>query len=1277
MRKYIQSLQKASIIFCCFFAICTYAQNPVVKVDLNVSGRTEVETNDPNYLSWIPDNAVSTSKQFNGVTFTFKKVGNNGSALRSIWFKEGVQAPNFARLECDGIYVDGGNAGAQIELTISGLSAGTHSLMAFHNALDNPATNTFAPIDVLVNGKLEIDNLVMSRRATSMSDIQSSYVTFNVSAGQNIVILYRAETSASVSNKNVYINGFELNTPNVKNQAKDPYPADGDFHTDGDNKSVQLKWLAGSGAVRHRIYFGTDESCVRNGTTTSSCYKGEQTANDFAVSGMYSMETYFWRVDEITGGGVVTKGNVWTFRPRQLAFPGAEGYGCYAIGGRGGRVVYVTNLNDSGPGSLRHAIEVEEGPRTIMFDVGGVIVSSGRMTLSDPYVTVAGQTAPGQGICIRKAPFGLTGNDVIGRFIRIQIGYGITYDGMGLTGANHSIMDHCSINFAIDEQFSSRGAKNVTLQRTFIAEALNVADHDKKEPGSAHGFAGTISGLTGSYHHNLLAHNEGRNWSMGDAINGSGIWSSKLDIFNNVVYNFGGRATDGEVHQVNFVNNYYKKGPAPSRDYMFTLDIKSYGSGTQQCYYRGNILTNPNGSNICSENDNSCGRRINLESGLTMPSYEIWPNRPLFESHATIHSARDAFRVVLSDVGANQPYQSERDIRIINETKNGTARYKGSKSGKAGLPDRESDVGGFDNFLTSSRPSDWDTDRDGLPDFWERMIGTSPNSPAGNFSDSNADPDGDGYTNLEDYLNWLAEPHYFVSYNGSQTINLSDMFRGFGSSASFSVDNVENGTVSISGNTATFRTKDCGFASFTLKATESGFTMSRQVGVFVESVTPGQCSLKKYDCAGVENGSAALDDCGLCVGGNTGRVACTGAIQGEDFCDAIGIEESKNGGFIGEAYINFDNELNSSGVWNILADRDMTVSIGVRYANGGTTARGMNLLVNGTVQAAIIGASTGDWTTWRGEYVTLSLLQGVNQLELRSLSSDGGPNIDLFSYSTTGLTFAGCEEDCQGVVGGAAFTDECGVCVGGTTGKTACVQDCAGQWGGTAYKDGCGVCVGGETGLEVCSGGLEAEEACDVLGIMLEDRNEGFSGAGYVNTDNVKDAFASWVLRSSSDGVYTLSFRFANGGGDLSRDARVLINGEDKGILLFPPTTTWTDWTFATILLDLASGIHELRLEAVTEGGLANLDILYMSEGLSAAGCLVTGIVGDQSVIFNVHPNPTEGKVNWKIGQPWDLLNSKGIHLQSGNGKELDLSEYDSGIYFIKTESQVVKIIKR
>jgi hypothetical protein len=219
-----------------------------------------------------------------------------------------------------------------------------------------------------------------------------------------------------------------------------------------------------------------------------------------------------------------------------------------------------------------------------------MIQLTSRLVLSQPYITVAGQTAPGKGICIRSAPFGVTGNDAVVQNVRVRLGGGPTLDGMGLTGANYSIIDHCSISWTIDEAFSSRGGKNITLQKTLISEALNAAGHKNYPAGTEHGYAATIGGDIGSFHHNLLAHCYGRNWSLGGGADGSGAYIGKMDITNNVVYNWGSRTTDGGTKEVNFVNNYYKPAAGSKIFVAFSADNENVGTGTQRCYFSGNVM---------------------------------------------------------------------------------------------------------------------------------------------------------------------------------------------------------------------------------------------------------------------------------------------------------------------------------------------------------------------------------------------------------------------------------------------------------------------------------------------------------------------------------------------------------------------------------------------------------------------------------------------------------------------------------------------------------------
>ncbi|MES2921814.1 MAG: hypothetical protein V4819_09710 [Verrucomicrobiota bacterium] len=435
------------------------------------------------------------------------------------------------------------------------------------------------------------------------------------------------------------------------------------------------------------------------------------------------------------------------------AFPGAEGYGRLAKGGRGGRVIAVTNLDDDGPGSLRAAVEAT-GPRTVVFNIGGTIRLKKKLVIKkdNGQLTIAGQSAPGKGIMVRDYTFGMMGaDDVILRFIRTRVGTasGDTMDGMGMSGgANNCIYDHCSISWTMDEAFSSRGAKNITLQRTLISEALNVAGHRKYEAGKGHGFAASINGEIGSFHHNLLAHCAGRNWSMA-----GGMTKTKpvrtvgdLDLLNNVVYNWVHRTTDGEIHQVNFVNNYYKPGPATKKKTAMTIEFyETLDDTTAKYYISGNVMPGVFGANEVKKS-----YEIKEQP---KQKYEFIVDKPLWEFHVKIQPAEEAYENVLNNVGCNVPALDDHDKRIIEEVRKGTTTYKGSKTGLPGIIDNESDAGGYEEFPVISRPADWDADGDGLPDAWEKAHHLNPSDKAdGNKTNLSAE----GYTNLEMYLHELA-----------------------------------------------------------------------------------------------------------------------------------------------------------------------------------------------------------------------------------------------------------------------------------------------------------------------------------------------------------------------------------------------------------------------------------------------------------------------------------------------------------------------------------------
>ncbi|TJZ62150.1 T9SS C-terminal target domain-containing protein [Sphingobacterium olei] len=811
---------------------------PHVKVDFNMNGRSpqEVEYDHGNssHVHWTVSKPLADEVTVNGPTFSVKK-GKRGGPLSPTYYKASVQKGLFdARFTNDGVMVGGGDfaEGAVIDLIIKGLPKGQHSLQTFHNMTDNLEAEEACPIDIYVNNVQKVSGLLPTVRLERIEDIASARLVLDVKENEDVVVSFRAVESGAQSIKNVIINGFYLNAADVADLARAIEPVNGNEHVDVPiGGGHTLRWESAKGAQSHDIYFGKDSLAVASADRNSPLFKGNQPKADttYAINNLYSMDTYYWRIDEVVSKDEMHKGEVWRFRTAQLAFEGAEGFGRWARGGRGGQVVYVDNLNDSGPGSLREAVTNDIGPRTIVFNVGGVIELKSRLVLSDRYVTVAGQTAPGKGILIRSAPFGIGASDAVVRFIRLRLGAGPTADGMGMNG-NYSIMDHCSISWTIDESFSSRGAKNITLQRTLISEALNAAGHKNYPAGKEHGYAATISGSKGSFHHNLLAHCYGRNWSLGGGLDGNNYMTGLLDIRNNVVYNWGSRATDGGAHEVNFVNNYYKPGAGTTRlPEVYNQQHENIGLGTQRVYFAGNVVPG-----VFDEQSQDRGRKATYSNGATK-TYETFVDEQFFDAPVTTQSAKHAYKMVLSDVGATQPYFDTHDQRMVEETLAGTFSVKGSVTGKPGFPDDEKDSGGYEDYPTTERDEKWDSDRDGLPDWWEKIHGFNIHSPSGDFSDANADVDRDGFTNLDHYLQWMAQPHYNAVNGNDVIIDVKELSRGFEAKAVYTVAKTVNGTATVHDNMVTFKPSKEGLCSFEFTVTDSeGHRMTRQVHILAK-----------------------------------------------------------------------------------------------------------------------------------------------------------------------------------------------------------------------------------------------------------------------------------------------------------------------------------------------------------------------------------------------------------------------------------------------------------
>ncbi len=786
-----------------------------LKVDFDFSGRKIKEVHHQDYESWLIEGGRETTKDFGDISIKLE------GDFSSSWYKAGTQKHADGKLIADGV-----KGADSLRFTISGLEKGKHSLLTFHNTFDNPESKTYAPVNIYVNNEL-VKTIEPSVRELTSRNSRMAYITFEANENEDVVIKFEVDKDNGENTNQLVINAFELDLPNRMKQADNASPANNDEHVETEN-GLSLSWEVPEGTTSSEIYFGEDEEAVNNATKDGKVFKGALSENSYDVNDLYSMNTYYWRVDLVDEEGETTKGTVWSFRPAQLAFPGAEGHGRYAIGGRGGKVVEVTNLNDSGPGSLREAVTKDIGPRTVVFRVSGNIELESRIIVNQPYITIAGQTAPGEGITITRAPIGLTGNDGVTRFLRVRIGAGKTYDGMGLTGANHSILDHSSISWTIDESFSSRGAHNITLQRTLISEALNVADHGKYEEGKMHGYAATIGGDIGSFHHNLLAHNYGRNWSMGGGADGDGYYTGRLDIRNNVVYNWGHRTTDGGAHEVNFVNNYYKPGPATSLFFALTMNHEGVGLGSQRAYFAGNIMPGTFGL----ENQEK-GRRSVITNNEKV-DYETFVDEPFFPSHINTQPAKLAYKNVLSDVGFNLPLD-EHDKRIIQETIDSSYSNMGAKSNLPGMIDTEKDSGGWPDYPSEERSKDWDSDHDGLPDWWEKAHDLNPNSKDGDFADTNLDEDKDGFTQLDDYLDWMSKPHYIIDSEEEISFSVKELFKGFQDNPQHSLDHVENLDASLENGKVSFTTKENGFAQLTLSVEDAeGHSMEREVMVFVK-----------------------------------------------------------------------------------------------------------------------------------------------------------------------------------------------------------------------------------------------------------------------------------------------------------------------------------------------------------------------------------------------------------------------------------------------------------
>ena len=460
------------------------------------------------------------------------------------------------------------------------------------------------------------------------------------------------------------------------------------------------------------------------------------------------------------------------------AFPGAEGFGRYVTGGRGGKVYHVTTLEDNNSvGSFRYAIN-QTGKRIIVFDVSGTIQLKSTLQLKKPNVTIAGQTAPGDGICIAGYPFQISTNNVIIRYMRFRVGSSnVTvsgadgWDGLGSLDQKNIIVDHCSVSWSIDECCSFSGCSDITLQWTLVSQSLVNAGHNK----GAHGYGGNWGGSGASYHHNLLAHHGSRTPRLGPRPTTQ--TDERMDMRNNVIYNFGGNGCyGGEGMSVNIVNNYYKPGPgSPTGDKgkrIAGIGIRTkeycttYPAYAPMMHVWGKYFVEGNVNSQygdVTEDNWTYGMYNQIDAGGNDGTYTavtkdtIKLDAPIENIPVTMHTAQNAYDKVLKYVGASIKRDALDEI-MISDTRDGKASFTGTGNG-SGFINTENDVKyadgttGLPTLTGTAAPTD--TDQDGMPDAWETANGLNPNSSS-DAALYSLDSKG-YYTNIEVYINSLVE----------------------------------------------------------------------------------------------------------------------------------------------------------------------------------------------------------------------------------------------------------------------------------------------------------------------------------------------------------------------------------------------------------------------------------------------------------------------------------------------------------------------------------------
>lgn len=440
---------------------------------------------------------------------------------------------------------------------------------------------------------------------------------------------------------------------------------------------------------------------------------------------------------------------------KTISFPGAEGFGKFTTGGRGGKVLFVTKTSDDGSeGTLRHVLE-QKGPRYIVFKTAGTIYLESPLRIKEGNVTIAGQTAPGDGITVANYETFVAADNVIIRYMRFRMGDQKKYEGdaLGARFIKNLIVDHCSMSWSTDETVSIYVNENTTLQWCVISESLRNSAHQK----GAHGYGGIAGGKFASFHHNIYANHDSRNPRLGEYAGSKFALTDLTDFRNNVIYNWGhNNIYGGEGMNVNLVNNYYKPGPASMNKKRIVAIDKNEKPETQVYNIWGKYYIN---GNVSEGNPDVTADNWNLGVFNQMkPAYNLTDadknsikiNQPHdIQNNVKTDSPKEAYEKILK-IGGASLVRDAVDLRVLEHVENGTFSHKGSLGSDNGIIDSQNDVGGFPDLKQGKVLLD--SDNDGMPDEWENKNNLDPKTANANGKDLDKN-----YDNIEVYMNDLVK----------------------------------------------------------------------------------------------------------------------------------------------------------------------------------------------------------------------------------------------------------------------------------------------------------------------------------------------------------------------------------------------------------------------------------------------------------------------------------------------------------------------------------------